>query len=425
MKKCRNCESKKLKRIIQIGQQPLSGFFYKAKKFDLKKYSLDLFKCQICDLIQFNKIAEPHEMFGKNYEYSTSLSNLMISHIKSKIKYLKNKKLLKKNFSVLDIGSNDGTFLNSLDKKMQLFGIDPSAKKFEKLYKKNILVSYSFFSKKNIETFIKKRIGKIIQFDLITSFAMFYDVDDPNSFCRDISKVLKKNGTWILELSYFPLMLKNLTYDQICHEHATYYTLQVFKKIIGKHNLKIIDATLNEINGGSIEIICAKKNSKHKVNKNKINKILLDENKIKDKSYKNFNKRIDKIRKIIQMFLTLNSKKKIIGYGASTKGNIVLNHCNVTNNQIKEICDGSPKKISKYTPGTNIKIISKEKMRIKKPDYLLVLIWSFRKEVIKQELNFLKKGGKLVFHLPRFHIVNINNFKTYLKEDFKNLSYNY
>ncbi len=425
MKKCKNCKSKKLKRIIKIGSQPLSGIFYKTKKFNLKKYSLDLFKCRICDLIQFNKIAKPHEMFGETYEYRTSLSNLMISHIKNKIKYLKSKRLLKNNFSVLDIGSNDGTFLNSLDKKMQLFGIDPSAQKFKNLYKKNISVSYNFFSKKNIENFLKKKIGKIIQFDLITSFAMFYDVDDPNSFCRDISKVLKKEGIWILELSYFPLMLKNLTYDQICHEHATYYTLHVFRKIIEKHNLKIIDASLNEINGGSIEIICAKKDSTHNVSKNKINKILEDENKIKEKAYENFNKRIDKTREIIQMFLKLNSKKKIIGYGASTKGNIVLNHCSITSDQIKEICDGSSKKISRYTPGTNIKIISKEKMRTKKPDYLLVLIWSFRKEVIKQELNFLKNGGKLVFHLPKFHIVNINNFRTYLKKDFKNLSYNY
>ena len=204
-------------------------------------------------------------------------------------------------------------------------------------------------------------------------------------------------------------MLKNLTYDQICHEHVAYYSLSVFKKIIEKHNLRIIDFSFNEINGGSIEILCAKKNSKYKINKKKISNILLEEKKINDKSYENFNERINRVRTLLQMFLNLNSKKKIIAYGASTKGNVVLNHCKIKNNQIREICDGSIKKVSKYTPGSNIKIISKENMRKKKPDYLLVLIWSFRKEVIKQELNFLKRGGKLVFHLPRFHIVNNNN----------------
>jgi len=364
-------------------------------------------------------------MFGETYEYRTSLSKMMISHIKNKVKYLKKKNLIKNNSSVLDIGSNDGTFLNNLNKSMQLYGIDPTAKKFKHLYNKNISVCENFFSKKNIENFIKKKNGKETKFDLITSFAMFYDVNDPNSFCSDIYNLLKENGIWFLELSYFPLMLKNLTYDQICHEHVTYYTLTVFKNIIEKHDLRIVDVAFNEINGGSIEIVCAKKNSKFKINKKKISRILKDEIKIKDKSYVNFNKRINKVKTLLQMFLNLNSKKKIIGYGASTKGNIVLNHCKVKNNQIKEICDGSLKKISKYTPGSNIKIISKETMRSKKPDYLLVLIWSFRKEVIKQEINFLKKGGKLIFHLPRFHIVNINNFRSYLKEDFKKLSYNY
>ena len=425
MTKCRNCKSRKLKKIIRVGSQPLSGIFYKNKKFNLKKYSLDLYKCKMCNLIQLSKTPKSHQMFGETYEYRTSLSNLMILHIKNKIEYLKKKNLIKHHSSVLDIGSNDGTFLNNLNKSMQLFGIDPSAKKFKHLYKKNINIIDNFFNKKNIEDFLQKKIGKKIQFDLITSFAMFYDVNDPNSFCSDINKLLKRNGIWILELAYFPLMLKNLTYDQICHEHVTYYTLAIFKKIVEKHNLKIIDVSFNEINGGSIEIVCAKKNSKFKENKKKISKILTDEKKIKEISYENFNKRINRVRILLKMFLNLNSKKKIIGYGASTKGNIVLNHCKVKNTEIKEICDGSIRKISKYTPGSNIKIISKEDMRRKKPDYLFVLIWSFRKEVIKQELNFLKSGGKLVFHLPRFHIININNFKSYLKEDFKNLSYSY
>ena len=391
MIKCRNCKSNKFKKVITVGSQPLSGIFYKNKKFNLKKYSLDLFKCLNCKLIQLYKSAKSHQMFGETYEYRTSLSNLMISHIKNKIKYLKKKSLIKHNSSILDIGSNDGTFLNNLNKSMQLVGIDPSAEKFKPLYKKNIIFCSNFFSKKNIESFLKNKIGKKIEFDLITSFAMFYDVDDPNTFCQDIYQLLKKNGVWVLELSYLPLMLKNLTYDQICHEHVTYYTLTVFKKIIERHNLRIIDVSLNEINGGSIEIMCAKKNSKFKINKKKISKILVDEMKIKDKSYKNFNKRINRIRILLQMFLNLNSKKKIVGYGASTKGNVVLNHCKIKNTQIKEICDGSVKKISKYTPGSNIQIISKKEMRRKKPDYLLVLIWSFRKEVIKQELNFLAR----------------------------------
>ena len=395
--KCRNCKLKKLKKIVKIGTQPLSGTFYKNKKFNLKKYSLDLFKCRKCDLVQLLKTPNKNKLFGESYEYKTSLSNLMILHLKKKINFLKKKKYINDNSWILDIGSNDGTFLNQFKKNNKLYGIDPSARKFKNLYKKNINVINNFFSKKNVIT----RSNKSIQFDLISSFAMFYDVNEPNLFCQDICSLLKKNGIWILELSYFPLMLKNLTYDQICHEHATYYSLTVFNNIIKKNKLKIIDATLNEINGGSIEIICSKKSSDLKTNK------------------------INDTKNLINMFLELNSKKKILGYGASTKGNIVLNHCKIKDEKIKFICDGSKKKRSLYTPGSNIKIISKQEMRKINPDYLLVFIWSFRKEVIQQEIDFLKKGGKLVFHLPRFHIVNIDNFQSYLRSNFKELSYKY
>tara|TARA_Y100000031_G_scaffold126059_1_gene142879 strand:- start:1541 stop:2635 length:1095 start_codon:yes stop_codon:yes gene_type:complete len=364
-------------------------------------------------------------MFGETYEYRTSLSNLMVLHIKKKIKYLKKNIFFKRKLNILDIGSNDGTFLNNFSKSNNLIGVDPSVNKFKKFYKKNVHICNEFFSKKNLDSFIKRKKININKFDLITSFAMFYDVDDPNSFCKDISISLKNNGIWMLELSYLPLMLKNLTYDQICHEHVGYYTLTSFKNIIQKYQIKIIDVSFNEINGGSVEIICAKNNSKFKTNNKKINKVLLEEKKIKDISYKNFNLRINEVRINLQKFIKLNTRKKIIGYGASTKGNVVLNHCKIKKNQIEYICDGSDRKRGRYTPGTNIKIISKQKMREMKPKYLLVLIWSFRREVIKQELNFLKKGGELVFHLPRFHIVNLKNYKFFLKNDFQKLSYNY
>ncbi len=254
---------------------------------------------------------------------------------------------------------------------------------------------------------------------------MFYDVKDPSLFCSDIFNLLKKNGIWVLEISYLPLMLKNLTYDQICHEHVAYYSLTTFKKIANKNGLKIIDYKLNEINGGSIEIFCSRKDSKRKIKKNKINKLITDEKKINATSYSNFDERVQKVKVLLQMFLKLKSKKHVIAYGASTKGNVVLNHCGVTNKQIKEICDGSKKKLSRFTPGSNIKIISKEKMRKKNPDYLIVLIWSFRKEVIKQELQYIKSGGNLIFLLPRFHLINKDNYKYYLSQSFNQLSYNY
>ena len=425
--KCCNCKTTKLNKILKIGNQPVSSVFPKKKIYTSKKYSLDLFECNNCKLIQFSKLAPLEEMYGQTYGYRTSLSKLMVNHIYSKYLNIKKNNFIKKNSNILDIGSNDGTFLNFFGKdkfKGNLFGIDPSADKFLKYYNKNIklITEYFNFKKVNQNTDYKKTNKK---FSLITSFAMFYDIENPNLFCKDIGKLLDKDGVWILEFSYFPLLLKNLTYDQICHEHITYYSLTTFKNIISKNNLKIVDFSFNEINGGSIEVICAKKNSKHKSKDKKINEILAEEKKINHHSYKRLANRIDNTKNNIKYFLNWAGKNNVIGYGASTKGNIILNQCNLNSNDLKFICDANPYKYNRYTPGSNIKIISKEKMRKIKPKYLFVLIWSFRKEVISQEIDYIKKGGKLVFHLPIFHIIDKDNYKNYLKDDFKTFSFDY
>ena len=237
---CRNCKKILSRKIIDIGSQCISSVFPKKIQKNFKKYSLDLFICDFCELVQFKKTPPFQDMYGSTYGYHTSLSPLMIDHIKEKFKFINKKKILKKRSYLLDIGSNDGTFLNFFSKKnkhLNLYGIDPSARKFKKYYRKNINLIVDYFSKESLN------IGN--KFDLITSFAMFYDIEDPNKFCSDINYLLNKNGIWMLELSYFPLLLKNLTYDQICHEHLCYYTLRSFEKIISKHNLQILDFSFN------------------------------------------------------------------------------------------------------------------------------------------------------------------------------------
>ena len=227
---------------------------------------------------------------------------------------------------------------------------------------------------------------------------------------------------WIVEFSYFPLLIKNLTYDQINHEHVTYYTLNTFKKILDKNGLKIVDVDFNEINGGSAEVKVVKKQNKIKSNIIKIKKILDEEKLINFDTYKKFNLRLQNVKKVINFFLR-NNKNKVIGYGASTKGNIILNHCKIKSDLLKFIADGNSKKWNRYTAGSNIKIISKEKMRKLKPKYLFVLIWSFRSEVIKQEKSFILNGGKLVLPLPIFHIIDKENYKYFLNEKLSTLGH--
>ena len=422
--KCRNCKKTKFDKIIEIGSQPISSRTYRSK-IKLKKYPLDLYKCKYCKLIQLSKVAPAKDMYGSGYGYWTGLSPLMVNHMKKKVKKLNISKQLKNFSRVLDIGSSDPTFLNLLKKSknnLDLFAIDPSAAKFKKSFtqkKINLIVDY--FSKEKIDYYLKLKNISLKKFSLITSFAMFYDINDPNSFCKDVKNMLENNGIWIVEFSYFPLLLKNLTYDQINHEHVTYYTLTTLKNILNKNGLKILDINFNDINGGSAEVTVSKNSSKHKPSKVKINSILKEESFINFESYKKFNLRLDNVKKVVNNFLENN--KKVIGYGASTKGNIILNHCGIKSDKIKHICDGNIQKIGNYTPGSNIKIITKKRMRKMRPEYLFVLIWSFRSEVIKQEKKFLLSGGKLIFPLPIFHIIDKDNYKDYLNKNLSSLGY--
>ena len=356
--KCKNCNNKNLKKVFKIGKQPISSVFFNKPKTSLKKYSLDLYKCSKCDLVQFSSLPPLDDMYGLTYGYNTSLSPLMVNHMKNKFKFLKlnYKKLLRG--QILDIGSNDGTFLNLLNnlKGVKLFGMDPSSKKFLNNYKKNITVITDFFSKKKLLENLSSNETKK-KFNIITSYAMFYDIEDPNSFCNDVYNLLNDHGIWIVEFSYLPLLFKNLTYDQICHEHVTYYSLTTFNKIAKNNNMKVIDLSFNEINGGSIELICAKKHSKLK-QKRIVEEILKAESNINKNIFNMFQDRVDNVKKTLLEFLKNIPSKDIMGYGASTKGNIVLNHLNLNNKNLSYICDANPYKFNRYTPGSNIKIVS-------------------------------------------------------------------
>ncbi len=422
IKKCRFCKSTKFNEIVDLGNQPLSGVFPNIGSKDPPKGKLILIKCKKCNLIQLKHSASINKMYGSDYGYNSSLSKLMVSHLKLEfnnlIKYIKSKG----DISVLDIGSNDGTFLSFYKKNVFKLGIDPSGDRFLKKYKKNDsnLIS-DFFSYDKIYNKYPN-----LKFDIITSYAMFYDIEDPLKFCKDITKLLKQNGIWNLELSYLPLLIQNMTYDQICHEHVTYYDLTMLRKILLKAKIKILDVSFNEINGGSFNIICSKISSKLKSNKKKIEEIIKKEAKLyHENDLSSFSSRMENSSKIIREYLNIlkENKKTVIGYGASTKGNIVLNYSKIDNKLLQYICDQNPFKLKKITPGSRIKIISKEKMRKLRCNYLFVLIWPFRKEVISQEITFIKKGGKLIFPLPLLHIVDKSNYKHYLKRNLSDFAF--
>ena len=401
IKNCRSCKSKSLTNLYTLGKQTLTGIFPSKKKSKVTKGNLSMVICNKCKLLQLEHNFDANEMYGENYGYMSSLNKSMISHLKLKALNLKKKYDLKVKNNILDIGSNDGTFLSFFNSKFKLFGCDPTIKKFSKYYRKDINQLPSFFSSK---LFNEKK------FNLITSISMFYDLPDPLNFAKEINFILHKDGIWHIELSYMPMMIKNRSYDTICHEHLEYYSLRSLKYLLDKAGLKIINLSFNQINGGSIAVDIAKKKSKFKECIHLINWVLKSErlnqyNEIE--KHKQFFKECQNHKVLLkELLVTLKKQnKKIIGYGASTKGNVLLQYCNINSKLLNYISEVNKFKFGKYTPGSNIKIISEKKAKLKNPDYMLVLPWHFKDHILRRERNFLKNGGKLIFPLPDIEII--------------------
>ena len=401
IKSCRSCKSKKLVKLYSLGNQYFTGIFPSNKHSKIPRGNLGMLICNNCKLLQLDENFDSNEMYGDNYGYMSSLNKSMISHLYLKALNLKKKYNLKSKKSVLDIGSNDGTFLAFFNKNFSLFGCDPTIKKFGKFYRKDIIKIQNFFS---------SNLFKNIKFDLITSISMFYDLPDPLKFAKEINSILKKNGVWHIELSYMPMMIKNRSYDTICHEHLEYYSLKSLKYLLTKAGLKITNLSFNQINGGSIEVDVVKKSSKYKECKDLINWVLESEhvnqyNEIKKhKSF--YNECLNHKKLLKKLLVTLKKQnKKVVGYGASTKGNVLLQFCGINSKIINNIAEVNKYKFNRYTPGSKIKIVSEKSVRLKKPDYMLVLPWHFKDYIVKRERNFLKNGGKLIFPLPEIEIV--------------------
>tara|TARA_B110000196_G_C21073428_1_gene628687 strand:+ start:86 stop:1306 length:1221 start_codon:yes stop_codon:yes gene_type:complete len=401
---CRSCYSKKLKPAFDLGTQKLTGIFPKSKNDFVPSGSLALVFCENCNLLQLYNSFNPDTMYGQNYGYMSSLNLSMINHLKKKAKKINNFLNLKTDDVVVDIGSNDGTFLNFFSNKLKLVGVDPTIKKLFSYYRNDIVKMPNFFSA--IE--FKKKILKKVK--VITSISMFYDLENPIKFAEDIYEVLDKNGIWHLEQSYMPMMLKNNSYDTICHEHLEYYSLQSIKYIFDKVGFKIIDLEFNDINGGSFSLTVAKKNSDfHEVPKI-IDWLLYKEDLYKYNQLSTFKLFFENVKKhkIIFRDLLLNLKdmnKKVIGYGASTKGNVILQFCKINEKLLPYIADVNEFKHGRYTPGSKIKIIPEAKALKMDPDFFLVLPWHFKNFILNKEKKFLSNDKKIIFPLPDIEII--------------------
>lgn len=401
---CRVCQGRSLTTVLSLGEQSLTGIFPK-KPQAVTTGPLDLVWCQECGLLQLGHSFPASEMYGDNYGYRSGLNQSMVNHLQQKIAALEKAYPLVQGDVVLDIGSNDATTLKSYRSPCQKIGIDPTGEKFKKFYTDDIALLPDFFSAK----LLKNTYGDI-KAKIITSIAMFYDLESPLDFVRDIESLLADDGIWHFEQSYMPSMLRTNAYDTICHEHLEFYSFKVICNILDMCNMKAIDIQTNSVNGGSFAVTACKKIAEYKGNTPVIQWMLQQEKEMnlqKIDPYKEFKKRIYGHKKNLQSLIEslTSSGKTVAGYGASTKGNVLLQFCGLTTKHIPYIAEINEEKFGAYTPGTNIPIISETEAKLRNPDYFLVLPWHFKNNILERERDFLSAGGKLIFPLPEIEII--------------------
>ena len=405
--KCRACDCKDIINVISLGAQHLTGVFPKHKDTDVTKGPLDLVWCNECYLLQLKQSYSLDEMYGDNYGYRSSLNQSMVGHLRNKVNFLEQFCPLSPGDLVLDIGSNDATTLKFYTSSGILrVGIDPVGEKFQEYYTEGIELIPEFFS---LEGFRMRFSGKKAK--IITSIAMFYDLESPMDFVRAIAATLEVDGIWHFEQSYMPTMLRMNAYDTICHEHLEYYSLTNIERILKHNGLKVLDLQFNDINGGSIAVTAG-----HESNDSYSKVMPVLEWIIKQETdmglntpdpYLQFGKRMNGHKaSLVDLLGKLNKNgQRIIGYGASTKGNVLLQYCGITKQDIPFIAEVNEDKFGAYTPGSLIPIIPEEKARSMHPDFFFVLPWHFRDSILAREQEFMSNGGKFIFPLPYIDIV--------------------
>lgn len=408
---CRGCGLNNLTPILSLGEQFVTNFIDDPTE-DAYRGPLELVLCDIknggCGLLQLKHTFD-HDILYRKYWYRSGISKTMINALEDVVNSAEKLIKLSPGDLVIDIGSNDGTLLRQYKTpEIITVGFEPS-NLWELGVQGNIKIIHDYFNYASFKNEFENKKAKII-----TSIAMFYDLDDPNTFINDIKKSLDKNGLWIIQMNYLGSMLENNTFDNICHEHLEYYSLLSLENILKRHDMEVFDMELNDVNGGSFKIYIKHKNGniegfaganeRLQKQRNYEKRMELNGRKV----YDNFAKRIDKIKNDIISFLKqeVENGKKIYIYGASTRGLVVLQYVGIDNKLIKAAVDKNPDKWGKYIVGTGIPIISIEDYRKNVPDYLFILPYHFLNEIKNQEKDFLKKGGKMIVAIPNFRIID-------------------
>lgn len=405
--KCRICSSKNLEKFLSLGESPLANNFLKKEDLEKEelKFPLELVFCNICQLVQLSYVVDPKLMF-KNYVYVSSTSNTFRQHFTKMAEDLKKDFNLDENSLAIDIGSNDGVLLNGLQKfNIKVTGVEPATNVAKIAEENGVETINDFFNKEVVNKIIDKK-GKA---DVVTACNVFAHIDNINSVIENVKLLLKDSGIFVIEVQYLVNTIEDMTFDNIYHEHLSYYSLTALKYFFEKRNMEIFNAIKILTHGGSLRVFTQQKNNKRKINEN-VNKILDHEKKIGINNievYKEFADKVYSVKEKLNSYIQ-NIKKGnriIVGYGAPAKSTTLLNFCSIRKKEIDYIIDDNPLKIELYTPGTHIPILSSGELEKNTPDYIIILAWNFAPEILKKTKKYTDKGVKFIIPLPEPRIV--------------------
>ena len=404
---CRMCYSADLTPVLDLGLQALTGVFPKTRTENVPAGPLALVKCGDCGLVQLEHNYTLSLLYGDTYGYRSGLNRSMVQHLENRVTEIRKRIHLVPGDAVLDIGSNDGTLLSMYAVPGLLrIGIDPSGLKFRQYYPEDAQLIPEFFSAEAVRNVAGNRRVKVV-----TSIAMFYDLERPIDFVKQIMEVLHDDGIWVFEQSYLPTMVATHSYDTVCHEHLEYYTMKQIVYFTRKLGLKIVDVEMNTVNGGSFAVTVAKSGSSHPEARDLVNRILAEEAAAgydTVQPFEDLKRAMSEHREqLCAMLSRIQAEKQtVLGYGASTKGNVLLQYCRIDERLLPSIAEVNEDKFGAFTPGTRIPIVPEQDARAKNPEYFLVLPWHFRDNIVTKEQDYLAKGGSLIFPLPNMEVVS-------------------
>ena len=410
---CRLCSSTKLKVFLDLGNQPPSDQFIKSEKINKETifYPLKVCNCMQCGFKQLNYVVDPKVLYQDNYPYESSMTKAGSLHFDKFAETVAKEFSLPPKSTVLDIGSNVGVLLASFKKRgFKVVGVDPALNICKIANRRNIKTHNSFFN----NSFSKLYNSNYKPAKIITATNVFAHVENLKLFLINIKKILDDSGVFIIEAPHFLNLVKELEYDTIYHEHLSYITIKPLISFFKKFGLEIIDVKKSDIHGGSIRIFVSRKN-KYKIKKS-VKLILKKEEDEKLNNFKrllNFSKKVSENRYNLLNFLIRckKNKKKIVGVSAPAKGMTLLNFSRIDSHFLEYVTEKSKLKIGKFTPGTNLEVFNDKKLLKTMPDYALILAWNFKKEIIKNNIKYLQKGGSFVIPIPQLQIINKKNMK--------------